>query len=274
MCSLRSNITTAPPRAASIGPEDRARALRSLLLPTLLTLVALGVLVSLGSWQVRRLAWKEDLIAEAHSRPLQPVRDLPPAADWPSLDVSAAEYHRYRASGRFLPEKEALVFTSLPDPRGPQGGPGFWVVTPFQLAAGGIVLVNRGFVPQGRHAPGERDASLAAGLSTLTGLLRPDERRGPFTPADDPAENTFYARSIAAIATAKALPEPVAPFTLDLVGEETPAGGLPQAGETRMQFPNNHLQYALTWYGLAVALLAVFVAYARTRFRFGDKKHA
>jgi surfeit locus 1 family protein len=224
------------------------------------------VLVSLGTWQVRRLAWKEDLIAQATERPLLPVRDLPGAAAWPSLDLAAEEYRRFRLTGRFLHDKEALVFTSLPDPHGPHGGPGYWVVTPLVLDAGGTVLINRGFAPQGRHLPADRDEPPAADASVrVVGLLRHDETRSLFTPADRPDENLFFARAIADIAAAKGIAAPVAPFTVDLVAAETPPGGLPQAGETRMTFTNNHLQYAITWFGLAAALLAVFVSWVLRR---------
>ena len=171
-------------------------------------------------------------------------------------------------------EKEALVFTSLPDPNGKYGGPGFWVVAPFALSDGGTVLVNRGFVPQGHELPKERGENQNGGDTEIVGLLRPSETRGMFTPADRPDENVFYARNADDLAAAKGLPLPVAPFTIDLVASETPPGGLPQAGETRMSFTNNHLQYAITWYGLAAALLAVFAVYLRARLRERDKKPA
>lgn len=241
--------------------------MRRLVLPAALTLAALAVLVSLGDWQLRRLSWKEDLIARVAERPSGPVDDVPSRSDWPGLDLADAEYRPYRLSGHFLHDSEALVFTSLSDPRGEFGGPGYWVVTPFALATGGTVLVNRGFAPQGRHLPGERGEDLSAEETTVVGLLRPDEARHLFLPADRPDQNLFYAREIAAIAAAKRLPQPVAPFTIDLLAGETPAGGLPQAGETRMTFSNNHLQYAVTWYGLAAALLAVFAAFAFQRLR-------
>jgi surfeit locus 1 family protein len=241
--------------------------LRQLVLPALLTLIALGVLVSLGNWQVRRLAWKEDLIARATERPKEPVKAVPSAAAWPGFDVADNEYRPYRLAGHFLHDKEALVFTSLSEPKGHYGGPGFWVVTPFVLSSGGTVLVNRGFVPQGRERPADRGETLSDQAVAVVGLLRPDDRPGLFTPADRPDQNVFYSRHIAAISAAKGLLAPIAPFTIDLLASKTPPGGLPQAGETLFVFPNNHLQYAITWYGLAVVLLAVFVGFAWTRLR-------
>ena len=255
----------APNKAASRGKTEPR--LAGLILPGVLTLVALAVLVSLGNWQLRRLAWKEDLIARAVERPRGEVLPLPTPSQWPSLDIVDAEYRPYRLTGRFLHDKEAWVFTSLPDPVGAYGGPGYWIVTPFVLDQGGTVLVNRGFAPHGRQRPADRGDPLRTGTVSVAGLLRPNEQPGPFTPTDRPAENLFFARNVEAIAAARALSAPVAPFTIDLVAAETPAGGLPEAGETRFRFSNNHLQYAITWYGLALALLAVFLAFAWERVR-------
>jgi surfeit locus 1 family protein len=230
-------------------------------------LAACVSLIALGNWQIRRLAWKEDLIARVSERPSEAVREVPPASAWAGLDVAEGEYRPYRLLGRFLHDKEALVFTSLPDPRGGFGGPGFWVMTPFALERGGTVLVNRGFAPQGRHLPSDRGELLDTGPAIVTGLMRPDEDRHRFLPGDRPQQNIFYARSIADIAAAKGVSPPIAPFTIDLAAGETPPGGLPQAGETRMAFANNHLQYAITWYGLAAALLAVFASFVAHRLR-------
>jgi surfeit locus 1 family protein len=267
---LRSSTAIAPKKVGSISRVRPAPGVRSLILPALCVLAALATLLALGDWQLRRLAWKEDLIARVVERPAGPVRDLPPAANWPALDIAEGEYRPYRLTGRFLHEKEALVFTSLPDPRGKFGGPGYWIVTPFALPGGGTVLINRGFAPQGRHLPADRGESFRSADATVTGLMRPGEGRHVFLPNDRPEENVFFARDIAAVAAAKQVPAPVAPFTIDLIAAETPAGGLPQAGETRMAFSNNHLQYAVTWYGLAAALLAVFVAFVAQRRRTGS----
>ena len=248
---------------------------RGLLLPAILTFVAIAVLVSLGNWQLRRLAWKEDLVAAATERPSEAVRDLPSVSAWSSLNAAGGDgYRPYRLAGHFLHDKEARVFTSLPDPRGRYGGPGYWIVTPFALTSGGTVLVNRGFAPIEKSLPSQRGETLSSEPGGVSGLMRPDEERSVFTPTDQPDDNIFFARNVAVIAAAKDLARPVAPFTIDLVASETPPGGLPQAGETRMTFTNNHLQYAITWYGLAAALVAVFAAFAWRTFRERDQKRA
>lgn len=240
---------------------------RALIIPGLVVLAALAVLVSLGNWQVRRLAWKTDLIANATARPTEQVRDLPSAGDWPKIDVAAGEYRPFRLTGRFRHDREAFVFTSLSDAKGSLSGPGYWIVTPFELAGGGTVMVNRGFAPQGRQTPEERGEALSGSPTAVVGLLRPGESPNLFTPGDRPDANVFFARNPARIAAAKGVSGPVAPFTIDLLAAETPPGGLPQAGETRMVFTNNHLGYAVTWYGLAAALLAVFASFVATRSR-------
>ena len=246
-----------------------ASRLRVLIVPSVCALAAIAALVSLGNWQLRRLAWKEGLIADAAERPSAPVRDLPSPSHWPDLDIEAAEFRPFRLRGRFLHDMEAWVFTSLGEPKGRFGGPGYWIVTPLALENGGTVLVNRGFAPQDRHPPSERGEALSSGTVSVAGLLRPDEERSIFTPEDRSADNVFFARQIEPIAAAKGLEAPVAPFTIDLLAAETPPGGLPQAGETRVAFTNSHFQYALTWYSLALALAGVFASFAWSRWR-GD----
>lgn len=257
-----------------MGSEPSARSIAKLAASMLLLLSAFSILVALGNWQIRRLAWKEDLIARATERPQGPVEPLPPASKWPDFAIAEGEYRPYRLVGRFLHGKEALVFTSLPNPKGMFGGPGYWVITPFALRDGGTVLVNRGFAPQGRHRSAERGEPRTDASRAITGLMRPDETHGFFLPANRPEQNIFFSRTIDEIAAAKALSAPMAPFTIDLVAAETPSGGLPQAGETRMAFPNNHLQYAFTWYGLAGALLAVSAAFFWGRFKGESSERA
>lgn len=269
---MRSNTTTAPNRGGSTAASEAAPALLPrLILPAIFVLTALAVLISLGNWQLRRLQWKEALIANAAERPSGAVRELPPATAWQSFDVAQAEYRPFRLTGRFLHDDEALVFTSLSNPNGAYSGPGYWVVTPFELQSGGTVLVNRGFAPQGRHRAPDRGEKRSSEPTTVNGLLRPNEDPNFLTPEDRPDENIFFARNIAALADAKGLPAPIAPFTIDLLASATPPGGLPQAGETRMLFTNNHLAYAVTWYGLAAALLAVFASFVWSRLQEGRK---
>jgi surfeit locus 1 family protein len=243
---------------------SRASALRPLLWPALFTMIGVALLVALGVWQLQRLAWKEALIAAVAERVGRAPSDPPPEADWPRLDRDALEYRHLRLVGTFRHRDEVHVFTTLADPKGPAGGIGYWVMTPLVLRNGAVIIVNRGFVPSHKADPTARAAGQVEGVVELDGLARWSEDRNLFTPADDPAKGAWYTRDPQAIARALGLAR-VAPFFVD--AEASAPGGLPQGGETRLAFPNNHLQYALTWFGLAAALLVVFGIFAAKGLR-------
>ena len=235
---------------------------RGLLVPSLVALASLAVLVSLGVWQLQRLAWKEDLIAKAAARATAPAQALPPESAWPSLAPQDYEFRRVRLAGRFLHDREVHVFAALPERAGRFGGPGYRVFTPLTLAEGAVVFVNRGFVPMDRKDPATRKAGQVEGPVEITGLMRAPDRPGLFTPDPDPARNTWFVRDPSAMAHAAGLGR-VAPFYVDAA--ESAPGGLPQGGETRLVFPNPHLGYALTWFGLAAVLMVMFGLWVRSR---------
>jgi surfeit locus 1 family protein len=171
-------------------------------------------------------------------------------------------------TGRFLHEKEIHVYASIPDPKGPAGGIGYRVMTPLETADGWYLIVNRGFVPEDRKDAATRADGQLPGEVTVIGLVRPADPAGTFTPENDEARNIWFNRDPAEMAVAMGLPpDRVAPYTVDAAFDPSMPGGLPQGGKTVISFPNNHLQYALTWFGLAIALIAVFVVWARGRMR-------
>jgi surfeit locus 1 family protein len=241
----------------------RAQAIRGLVLPGVLSLAALAVLIGLGNWQMQRLVWKENLIASIAQRSARPPEPLP--GEWCKLDLGAIEYRPFVLSGRFRHEHEVQVYTVLSEPKGSYSGAGYWVLTPLELDSGAIVIVNRGFVPQELKNPASRPESQESGRVQLTGLLRAPEQANYFTPENDATRGAWFRREPADIARAFGLKN-VAPFMLDAKGEYRP-GMLPQPNETKMTFVNNHLGYALTWYGLAATLVGVFSAFARQRFK-------
>lgn len=252
----------------SDATSGRSSAWRGLWLPTLLMLLAGAVLVSLGTWQLERLAWKEALIEAATSRPEAPPV-APPAPDaWGDLDWESEDLTHIAVTGRFLPG-EAYVYTVLSDGRGPLSGPGLWIMAPFETADGWVVLVNRGFVPTGMDGAAPAVPPPPTGEVTLMGLLRRPDPPGMFTPDPNPQKKLWFVRDAASLATAFSLPggTRIAPFTIDADAATTPPGGVPQAGETRRVYSNNHLQYALTWYGLAGALVGVWFVFVRGRLR-------
>ena len=234
-----------------------------LIAPTVATVVCSALLVSLGVWQLHRLAWKEALIAAAESRAHAAPVDAPPESEWSSLDPADYEYKRVRLSGVFDESRQVAVFRALSEPRGRYGGPGYLVMTPLELADGATVLVNRGFVPETQEAAA--GDGVGGGETTVVGLMRASETRNWFTPSDDPASGRWFTRDVGGIARAEGLTR-TAPFFIDADAGADPAA-LPEGGETIVAFPNNHLSYALTWFGMAAALIGVFVAFAASRLR-------
>jgi surfeit locus 1 family protein len=210
-----------------------------------LVLAGIVLLTSLGVWQLQRREWKHDLIARVEQRVHAPTVAAPDPA---RFDGRADEYRRVSLRGRFLNERETLVqaVTRL--------GGGFWLMTPLRTERGFTVLVNRGFVRSEQRR--SRDWLRVDGEVTVTGLLRLSEPGGGFLRDNLPAEDRWYSRDVAEIARARRLGE-VAPYFLDedLRGEIDGKG--PVGGLTVVKFNDNHLQYALTWFALAL-LLALF----------------
>ena len=235
---------------------------RALIAPAIATLLGVALLIGLGDWQLHRLAWKEALIAAVESRVHAPPVAAPSEAEWPALVPSEYEYRHVELAGAYERDKQVLVYRALAEPRGRYGGPGYLTITPLRLADGSVVLVDRGFVPDDNKAAAER---IEAGPTTVIGLMRASESRNWFTPADNPAKGEWFTRDAAGIARAEGLTR-VAPFIVDADAGPDPAA-LPEGGETILEFPNNHLSYALTWFGLAAALIGVFAAYAASRLR-------
>lgn len=233
------------------------RTWRSLVIPATIAFV---VLIGLGTWQLQRKTWKEGLIAALTAQLAAPPIPLPTASTWPNLDVGGLQYHRVTFTAQFDNAKEALVWAAPSAFRRDVSGPGYWIFAPAHLADGTVVLVNRGFVPEGRQDPKSRQQGQVAGPIAIVGALRWPDARHWFTPNDEPAQNLWFTADPASIAAAKAL-GPVAPFYVEQESP-VPPGGLPHPGKLEVSLPDNHLQYALTWYGLAVVLVIMFISWA------------
>ncbi len=250
------------------NPDSR-RLRAGTVVPAILLVVIVAILVSLGNWQMRRLSWKLGLIEKVETRLNADPVDLPGPDQWADIDADAIAYRQVLMSGRYL-DGEFHVFTSLSDPKGKYGGPGYWVMTPFRTAAGWIVFVNRGFIPQDLKEASSRPGSEPPeGEQTLIGTIRQAEPEGTGPSlAAEPEKNIWYRRDPAQLAAAAGLAAgEVAPYTVDLNGGQGPAGGLPQPGETKVTFNNPHLGYAMTWYGFAASAIGVFIAYVMGRRR-------
>lgn len=241
---------------------------RSLIFPAVAALAGVGILCALGVWQVERLQWKLGLIAQVEGR----LRTLPvpaPGPDqWASLDLAASEYQPVAVKGRYDHAGEIHVVYTLTEPKGPVGGPGSFVMTPLATPGGWYVYVNRGFVPRSKADPASRRAGQIEGETTVVGLFRQPSRRSWYMPGDDASGNQWLSRDPALYASAEGLPPArVAPYIIDARFDPALPDGLPQGGETVVSFPNNHLGYAITWFGLAAALAGVFAAFAWRRHR-------
>jgi surfeit locus 1 family protein len=226
---------------------SRARRLlfAGIMVPVILALLALGV------WQVQRRAWKLALIAQVERRlAAAPIAPPPPAA-WPHVGPDDI-YTRIRAHGTYRAGADTYVQAST------DLGPGYWVLTPMAADGGFTLLVDRGFVPQDMRGRAPAPATTPV---DVTGLLRVSELRGGFLRSNDPAADRWYSRDVGAIAAKRGLGA-VAPYFIDADASTSP--GWPRGGLTVVRFPNNHLQYALTWFAMAALL-----GFATLRVAFG-----
>ncbi|MDR9808124.1 SURF1 family protein [Rhizobium hidalgonense] len=218
----------------------------------ILVLIALSILISLGTWQVERLHWKEGLLADIAARQAAaPV----PLAEIEAMAASGGdiEYRKVTATGRYINNKERHFFATW------QGQTGFYVYTPLELADGRTLLVNRGFVPYENKEPEMRMQGQLTDQQTVTGLARAKLPGKPswVVPDNDVAKNIFYWKDLDVMAESVGLEKArVLPFFVDADSTPNPAG-LPIGGVTQVDLPNDHLQYAFTWYGLAAVLVVV-----------------
>ena len=252
--------------------DGAANLRRGVLIPSVAAASAFAVLLSLGLWQLDRKAWKDGLIATLEQRLSAPPVALPAPATWPRLRAADDEFLRVAMTAELLNDREAPVYTSGSSLREGSSGPGYWIFTPARLADGALVMVNRGFVPDGKQDPGTRPDGEVAGPINMVGVLRWPEPPGIFTPAGDPTRNIWFSRDSNAIAAAKGVS--VAPFYLELESPDPP-GGLPRTGRLHPTLPNNHFGYALTWLGLACVLVGVYGTwlFGSWRKRHGAVEH-
>ena len=225
----------------------------------LFMLALTGLFAWLGIWQMERLAEKEALIADVDRQLTQPPYDLPPVDQWGAIDLETYAYHPLTLTGTYRNEEAVIVFTNLSEPKGRHGGPGYWLMTPFDAATGGTVFVNRGFIPQS-SATSILGAPGPTGQQTVTGIALKPEATSAFTPGPDRTNRIEWVRDPVRLAAMAQIEGPVFGLTVDAPAGEP--GALPQGGETVIEFPNNHLGYALTWFGFALitpALLAFWV---------------
>ncbi|MEP9397089.1 SURF1 family protein [Mesorhizobium sp. KR2-14] len=219
--------------------------------------IGLVVLLGLGTWQVQRLQWKEGLIATIAERVHLPPLPLA-EAEAKFASTGDIDYWPVTVSGEFQHHGERHFFATH------DGRSGFFVYTPLLLADGRYVFVNRGFVPYEMKDAATRPEGQVTGTVTVNGLARNPlaEKPSALIPDNDTAKNIFYWKDLGAMTATAALPPQakVLPFFIDADKAPNP-GGMPIGGVTIIDLPNNHLQYAVTWYGLAAALAGVLGAW-------------
>lgn len=236
------------------GPDPRRpRSALTLAILALLAVAGVAALLALGIWQVQRLGWKTDLIARVDQRVHAAPTSAPGPAEWSGITRDKDEYRRVTVTGEFLNDDAVLTQAVT------EIGGGFWVIVPL-VTDDGTYLINRGFVPADA-----RDAyARPTGPQTVIGLLRITEPEGGFLRDNQPSEDRWYSRDVAAIAETRGLTN-VAPFFIDADrGDGAPVGGM-----TVIAFPNKHLGYAITWFALALGLAgaAIFVGVHEWRLR-------
>lgn len=228
---------------------------------TVLAAAALAVLCVLGWWQLERLTWKLDLIAAVEAR--VDAEPLPIDELIATQDPSLWEYAPVSATGRFDHSREVHVFG-----QNLGGQIGWFIFTPLIREGAAPVIVNRGFVPQALKDPLMRAEGQVAGVVTVTGLARQSGSSNAFSPPPNFEVNEWYVRDRAAMASHMGVGEPV---SLVIDSREDAPGGWPQGGQTRLEFTNSHLGYALTWFGLALTMIGVYIAYHWQKGRIGPK---
>ena len=232
------------------------RPTRARLRPLSAALAFLGfvILIGLGTWQVERLHWKEGLIAERAARLAAPPLALATVPAGPE----AYDLRRVSLAGTYLNDKELLY-----GPRAYRGESGWRVVTPLRLDDGSYAMVDRGWVPETRKAKATRPEGQLGGRVTIEGVLRAKPRHGWFTPDNDPAHDQWYTPDVTQMAAHLGL-APVHPWLVE-AGPAPNPGGFPIGGGTLAPLPNDHLQYAITWYALAGALVVIYILANRRR---------
>jgi len=229
----------------------RAKPARSAIGLALIALAMVSVLVSLGVWQLHRKDEKRALIAALTERLAAAPVALPPKLQWRNLSPANDEFTRVTFEATLDSKSDAKVYSSGSALRTDISGLGTFVFAPARLKDGSVVAVDRGFVPDGASAD-----PIPPQVYKLTGYIRFPEKSGWFTPHEDASKRLWFVRDHLAMARANGWGE-VAPFYIDLE-TQVPPSGLPKSGPLQVHLKDDHLQYAITWFGLALAVSATF----------------
>lgn len=222
------------------------------LIPTLFTIPAIITLLALGTWQVKRLEWKNNLIAAMTTRISMPAIDMPESID----DINNYKYRKIRLSGNFMNENEIHLFTG---PIEMKGEPGYEILTPFEQDGGNVVLVDRGWVPASKKNRNERPETISDEPVTVYGMLLEGEKQARFVPDNDIAGNLWFWIDVPAIAAETGYN--LQNLYIRLLKSDNDVNSLPITGDAVVKYRNDHLQYAIIWYSLAIILLVIYILF-------------
>lgn len=218
-------------------------------LPLVPTLLFILLLIGLGTWQLQRLQWKEALLAEIHAA--QSAKPVDLNAE-PTRNLTIANYQHVKVRGFFDHARELHMTSRVHD-----GQVGYHIVTPLRADTGITYLINRGWVPVDKEAPATRSSTQPEGEVTLTGIARLPAAASRWQPANDVPHNRWYGYDLGLMYQVIGVSLTPPAFYIEADGNGT--ANLPIGGVTQLDIPNNHLQYAFTWYGLAAMIGLIFV---------------
>jgi cytochrome oxidase assembly protein ShyY1 len=236
-------------------------------------LLTLALLIGLGVWQLQRRTEKHALIAALSERLAAAPRPLPSPSQWSALTPASDEFRRVSFAVTYESRPDAMVYSSGSGIREDISGPGTWAFMPARLPGGETVVVNAGFVQNTMQDREQQDRVVARLITkqpvTLTGYIRFPEAAGLLTPSENPAKRLWFTRDHLAMARSLGWGEggtPVAPFYIDLE-QPVPASGIPKPGPLEVHLKDDHLQYAITWFGLAGVVMIAFGVWLRAQRR-------
>ncbi|WP_424629137.1 SURF1 family protein [Bradyrhizobium sp. SYSU BS000235] len=226
----------------------------------LITLIMVSVLTSLGVWQLHRRDEKHALIAALTERLAAAPQALASSSAWTTFDPAHDEFRRVTLTGTFDAKPDAMVYSSGSAVREDVSGPGTWAFMPARLPDGSVVVINAGFVQNTMQDRAQQDRAVTRLINgtpqTLTGYIRFPEHPGWLTPHEDTAKRLWFLRDHVAMARALGWGT-VAPFYIDLESP-IPESGIPKPGPLVVHLKDDHMQYAITWFGLALVVVVAF----------------
>lgn len=229
----------------------------------------LMVFIGLGVWQLQRRVEKHALIAALTERLAAAPAPLPTPSEWTALTPAKDEFRRVSFAATYEPLADAMVYSSGSSVREDISGPGTWAFLPARLENGATVVINTGFVPNTMQDRAVEDRAVTRLIThqpvMLTGYLRFPEAGGMLTPSENPAKRLWFTRDHLAMARALNWQD-VAPFYIDLE-QPVPANGIPKPGPLEVHLKDDHMQYAITWFTLAAAVVIAFGVWARGQAR-------